>query len=128
MKCSLAEIIQLYVVCVYAFFIFICSGEMKLSTKEPLFLDMFFCFWFLQIKMLEYRKSRLEMEPLKFDQTVPAREDLDSLEFRRVKCKGVFDEKMSIYVGPRSRSISGVTENGYYLITPLYPVPGSPER
>ncbi|KAK4395727.1 Surfeit locus protein 1 [Sesamum angolense] len=53
--------------------------------------------------------------------------NFDSLEFRRVQCKGVFDEKKSIYIGPRSRSISGVTENGYYLITPLIPVPGDPE-
>lgn len=54
-------------------------------------------------------------------------EKIDSLEFRRVLCKGVFDEKRSIFVGPRSRSISGVTENGYYLITPLVPIPNDPD-
>ncbi|KAI3454950.1 hypothetical protein Pfo_011613 [Paulownia fortunei] len=80
-----------------------------------------------KIKMLEYRQSRLGMEPLKGNEIVPSSGSLDTLEFRRVQCKGVFDEKKSIYVGPRSRSISGVTENGYYLITPLIPVPGDPE-
>jgi surfeit locus 1 family protein len=50
------------------------------------------------------------------------------LEFRKVVCKGVFDDKNSIYVGPRSRSISGVTENGYYVITPLMPVHDYPDR
>ncbi|KAL3529118.1 hypothetical protein ACH5RR_008440 [Cinchona calisaya] len=80
-----------------------------------------------KIKMLEYRQNRLGMEPLKCDKIEISSGNLDSLEFRKVKCKGVFDEKKSIYVGPRSRSISGVTENGYYLITPLLPIPGNPE-
>lgn len=78
--------------------------------------------------MLEYRENRLHMEPLKFTSETPSSEELDSLEFRKVVCKGAFDEKKSIYVGPRSRSISGVTENGYYLITPLLPVPNCPDR
>ncbi|XP_044465344.1 surfeit locus protein 1-like isoform X2 [Mangifera indica] len=46
---------------------------------------------------------------------------------RRVICKGVFDEEKSVYVGPRSRSISRVTENGYYVVTPLMPIPNNPE-
>jgi surfeit locus 1 family protein len=82
----------------------------------------------LQIKMLEYRQKRLEMEPLMFKSISPSNGKLDSMEFRKVKCKGVFDEERSIYVGPRSRSISGVTENGYYVITPLMPIPNSTER
>lgn len=67
------------------------------------------------------------MEPLKFSSAYPSSEELDSLEFRKVVCKGVFDDKNSIYVGPRSRSISGVTENGYYVITPLMPVHDYPD-
>ncbi|KAI3694455.1 hypothetical protein L1987_77420 [Smallanthus sonchifolius] len=79
-----------------------------------------------KVKMLEYKQSRLEMEPIYCNHITPS-ENLDSLEFRRVVCKGVFDESKSIYVGPRSRSISGVTENGYYLITPLIPLPNIPD-
>ncbi|KAK9075922.1 hypothetical protein SSX86_004252 [Deinandra increscens subsp. villosa] len=79
-----------------------------------------------KVKMLEYKKSRLEMEPINCNHISPSSENLDSLEFRRVVSKGVFDESKSIYVGPRSRSISGVTENGYYVITPLMPLPNSP--
>lgn len=75
-----------------------------------------------KIAMLEYRQKRLEMEPVKWIEVSPSSKKMDSLEFRRIICKGVFDEDRSIYVGPRSRSISGVTENGYYLITPLMPV------
>ncbi|KAK6123671.1 hypothetical protein DH2020_042588 [Rehmannia glutinosa] len=67
------------------------------------------------------------MEPLRGNEVVPSSGSLESLNFRRVRCKGIFDEKKSVYVGPRSRSISGVTENGYYLITPLIPMPGDPE-
>nr|GFC10696.1 surfeit locus protein 1 [Tanacetum cinerariifolium] len=77
--------------------------------------------------MLEYKKSRLEMEPINCNYITPSGENIETLEFRRVVCKGVYDETRSIYVGPRSRSISGVTENGYYLITPLMPVSSSTE-
>ncbi|KAJ1438722.1 Surfeit locus 1/Shy1 [Sesbania bispinosa] len=80
-----------------------------------------------KIKTLEYREKRLQMEPLKLRSAYPSSEELDSLEFRKVVCKGVFDDKKSIYVGPRSRSISGVTENGYYVITPLMPVHNDPD-
>ncbi|XP_050220332.1 surfeit locus protein 1 [Mercurialis annua] len=80
-----------------------------------------------KIKMLDFRQKRLELEPMKFNEVSPSSEQLDTLEFRRVACKGVFDEKRSIFVGPRSRSISGVTENGYYVITPLMPIPNDPE-
>nr|ACU18859.1 unknown [Glycine max] len=80
-----------------------------------------------KIKMLEYREKRLQMEPLKFSSAYSSDEELDSLEFRKVVCKGYFDDKKSVYVGPRSRSISGVTENGYYIITPLMPVPNCPD-
>ncbi|XWS50847.1 hypothetical protein CRYUN_Cryun12cG0124800 [Craigia yunnanensis] len=75
-----------------------------------------------KIKMLDYRQKRLQMEPLKLNDMPPSSENLESLEFRRVVCKGVFDDGRSIYIGPRSRSISGVTENGYYVITPLMPI------
>lgn len=75
-----------------------------------------------KIKMLDYRQKRLQMEPLKLNDMTPTSENLETLEFRRVLCKGVFDDGRSIYVGPRSRSISGLTENGYYVITPLMPI------
>ncbi|XP_073024216.1 surfeit locus protein 1-like [Primulina eburnea] len=80
-----------------------------------------------KIKMLEFRQSRLGIEPLKGNQILSSTGNPDSLEFRRIQCRGVFDDKKSIYIGPRSRSISGVTENGYYLITPLIPVLGDVE-
>ncbi|KZV21734.1 Surfeit locus 1 cytochrome c oxidase biogenesis protein isoform 1 [Dorcoceras hygrometricum] len=80
-----------------------------------------------KIKMLEFRQSRLGIEPLKGNQILPSIGNPDSLEFRRIQCRGGFDDKKSIYVGPRSRSISGVTENGYYVITPLIPVRGDLE-
>ncbi|XP_012486386.1 surfeit locus protein 1 [Gossypium raimondii] len=77
-----------------------------------------------KIEMLDHRQKRLQMEPLKLNDMPPSSETLDTLEFRRVVCKGVFYYERSIYIGPRSRSISGVTENGYYVITPLMPIPG----
>ncbi|PON44683.1 Surfeit locus 1/Shy [Parasponia andersonii] len=80
-----------------------------------------------KVKMLEYRNKRLELEPLRWNSVFQPSEGLDSLQFRKVVCKGNFDEEKSIYVGPRSRSISGVTENGYYVITPLLPIPNDPD-
>ncbi|KAK4742864.1 hypothetical protein SAY87_000865 [Trapa incisa] len=56
------------------------------------------------------------MEPLKFNDVATSRKTIDSLEFRRVACTGV---KRLVFVGPRSQCISGVTENGYYLVMPL---------
>lgn len=79
-----------------------------------------------KINMLEYRKNKLGSEPINCNNLTLSKENLDALEFRRLVCEGVFDEKKSIYVGPRSRSISGVTENGYYVITPLMPIPNNP--
>ncbi|KAH7653927.1 surfeit locus 1 family protein [Dioscorea alata] len=78
-----------------------------------------------KMEMLDYRKKRLEMEPILWNKLKSCSgSDLDdSLEFRKVLCEGVFDEEKSVYIGPRSRSISGVTENGYYVITPLFPTP-----
>ncbi|XP_056699833.1 surfeit locus protein 1 isoform X2 [Spinacia oleracea] len=70
------------------------------------------------------RRERLTMEPVEFN-VIASGENSTTLEFRRVVCRGAFDEKKSIFVGPRSRSISGITENGYYLITPLVPISGS---
>lgn len=78
--------------------------------------------------MLDYRRKRLEMEPLKWNELSSSDHDFDSLEFRKVICEGDFDESKSVYIGPRSRSISGVTENGFYVITPLIPRITGPGR
>lgn len=61
------------------------------------------------------------MEPIMWNELASSKIDLHSLEFRKVLCEGDFDEGKSVYIGPRSRSISGVTENGYYVISPLIP-------
>uniref|UniRef100_A0A1D1Y3Y4 SURF1-like protein n=1 Tax=Anthurium amnicola TaxID=1678845 RepID=A0A1D1Y3Y4_9ARAE len=79
-----------------------------------------------KIEMIEHRKKRLEMKPIIWGKVSSVDEGLDCLEFRKVECEGVFDESKTIYLGPRSRSISGVTENGYYVITPLIPVSSEP--
>ncbi|KAK9109754.1 hypothetical protein Sjap_017814 [Stephania japonica] len=82
-----------------------------------------------KIELLEYRRNRLELKPLNWGSLSSSfGGDLDSLEFRRVTCEGVFDDNKSVFVGPRSRSISGVTENGYYVIAPLMPIADDPER
>ncbi|KAL1208971.1 Surfeit locus protein 1-like [Cardamine amara subsp. amara] len=71
---------------------------------------------------LHYRQLCLEMEPMELNKT----KNVDRLGFRRVVCKGIFDKKKSIYVGPKPRSMSKGSENGFYVITPLFPIPNEP--
>ncbi|VAI08716.1 unnamed protein product [Triticum turgidum subsp. durum] len=68
------------------------------------------------------------MEPVAWNETVSSAVSSDPavLEFRKIVCEGDFDTEKSVFLGPRSRSISGVTENGYYVITPLIPRPTEP--
>ncbi|VFQ66755.1 unnamed protein product [Cuscuta campestris] len=80
-----------------------------------------------KVEMLEYRQNRLGMDPLKSNELSLSSEDLNGLELRKVLCRGAFDEMKSVYVGPCSRSISGVIENGYCVITPLLPVSDDPK-
>ncbi|XP_026388562.1 surfeit locus protein 1-like [Papaver somniferum] len=81
-----------------------------------------------KVEMLDYRRNRLGLDPVVWNNISSSSSgDSGSLEFRRVMCEGIFDESKSIYVGPRSRSISGVTENGYYVITPLVPNSSDPK-
>ncbi|KAF4373549.1 hypothetical protein F8388_025243 [Cannabis sativa] len=82
------------------------------------------CFFFLELLLLVLVLGKYSEDKISVFQP---NEGLDSLEFRKVVCKGHFDEEKSIYIGPRSRSISGVTENGYYVITPLLPIPNCPD-
>jgi surfeit locus 1 family protein len=80
------------------------------------------------MELIEHRQKRLEQDPVLLTSIMPETSDIQakakisSLEFRKVVCEGVYDESKSIYIGPRSRSVSGVTENGYYVVTPLMPV------
>ncbi|GAB2225420.1 hypothetical protein Droror1_Dr00006214 [Drosera rotundifolia] len=78
-----------------------------------------------KIEMLDYRRKRLDLDPIRLTSASNSGSS-DDLEFRRIVCRGLLDEKRSIFVGPRSRSISGVTTNGYYIITPIMPVSGDP--
>mmetsp|Transcript_272 Transcript_272/g.623 ORF Transcript_272/g.623 Transcript_272/m.623 type:complete len:375 (-) Transcript_272:746-1870(-) len=40
-------------------------------------------------------------------------------EYKRVHATGVFDNEKSIFIGPRPRSTMGVTESGYFMVTPM---------
>ena len=103
----------------------------------------------MQIELLELRKKRLGAPPVPLEAALeeslfvnlhsslppglppppPASDGLFSkeagrpLEYRQVLCKGHYDENNSIFLGPRGKSIYGVTEKGYFLITPLLPSP-----
>ncbi|XP_019095276.1 PREDICTED: surfeit locus protein 1-like [Camelina sativa] len=74
-------------------------------------------------KLVDVRLKCLEAKPRKLNTVM----NVDELGFQRVVCKGVFDVKRSIYVGPKPRSKSSKdSENGFYVITPLLPIPNEP--
>lgn len=90
-------------------------------------------------ELLEHRRNRLRDDVVPIDLAINSvhvdskkDNDLDairkdviqSLEYKRVQCQGVFAEEKSIFLGPRGRTNHGVTERGYFLITPLFPVEG----
>ncbi|XP_024006329.1 surfeit locus protein 1-like isoform X2 [Eutrema salsugineum] len=75
------------------------------------------------MKQLDFRQLCLQMEPMKL---MTAVKNVDRIGFRRVVCKGVFDKQRSIYVGPKPRSMSKGSESGFYVITPLLPIPNEP--
>ncbi|BBN02775.1 surfeit locus 1 family protein [Marchantia polymorpha subsp. ruderalis] len=75
-----------------------------------------------KIETLDYKRKRLEEEPVPLGEIVGATKTgatVDDLEYRKVICQGVYDGSKSVLVGPRARSAFGVTQKGYYLITPL---------
>lgn len=63
-----------------------------------------------------------------WNEVISSKFNLDSLGFKETLCEGYFDESKPVNVGPHSRSISRVIENGYYLITPLIPKTSDPNR
>ncbi|EOA40600.1 hypothetical protein CARUB_v10009331mg [Capsella rubella] len=73
-------------------------------------------------KHVNFRLKCLEMKPRKLNTMT----NVDELGFQRVVCKGVFDVQRSIYVGPKPRSNSKDLEKGFYVITPLLPIPNVP--
>ncbi|KAG6548054.1 hypothetical protein Mapa_010488 [Marchantia paleacea] len=75
-----------------------------------------------KIELLDYKRKRLEGEPVPLGEIVGATKTgatVDDLEYRKVICEGVYVGSKSLLVGPRARSAFGVTQKGYYLITPL---------
>ena len=81
----------------------------------------------LQIELLNFRRSRFEEEPIALEEALALTQaggetssTSDALQYRKVYCEGVFDESKSVFVGPRSRTLYGAAEKGYYIVTPLF--------
>eukprot|EP00850_Spirogloea_muscicola_P005689 SM000026S08938 [mRNA] locus=s26:674772:677269:+ [translate_table: standard] len=80
-----------------------------------------------KVDLLQQREQRLQEEPvpltleLKLAASSSQHVGASPFEYRRVVCEGMLDEARSLFVGPRGRSVGGITEKGYYLITPVIP-------
>ncbi|XP_047973543.1 surfeit locus protein 1-like [Salvia hispanica] len=78
-------------------------------------------------KVHKYREGRLKLEALQGNRIYTERQSLDSVEFRRVVCRGVYDHKNSILVHKYIKINSGYWKYGYNLLTPLHPIPNDPQ-
>ncbi|KAK9903589.1 hypothetical protein WJX75_009401 [Coccomyxa subellipsoidea] len=67
-----------------------------------------------KVEQIKSREAGLKGEPINILQSS---EKLK--EYQRVICEGELKHERSILVGPRPRSVMGITQSGYVLITPL---------
>ncbi|MCO5610805.1 hypothetical protein L7F22_065046 [Adiantum nelumboides] len=83
-----------------------------------------------KMELLDHRRERLKDDVIPLDLATTTIQSnskqthqgvLENLEYKRVQCEGVFEDEKSIFLGPRGRTHHGVTERGYFLITPLVP-------
>ncbi|KAG0617201.1 hypothetical protein M758_5G172400 [Ceratodon purpureus] len=78
-----------------------------------------------KIELLDFRRARFEEDPIALEEALAIkRQSVDNaqsdvLQYRKVYCEGVLDESKSLFVGPRSRTLYGAAEKGYYIVTPL---------
>ena len=81
---------------------------------------------YVQIELLDLRRARFEEDPIALEEALAIkrqntdRSESDVLQYRKVYCEGFLDESKSLFVGPRSRTLYGAAEKGYYMITPLF--------
>lgn len=77
-----------------------------------------------KIELLNFRRERFEEDPIALEEALSIKSQnaesvSDVLQYRKVHCEGILDESRSLFVGPRSRTLYGAAEKGYYMITPL---------
>lgn len=93
----------------------------------------------VQIELLDFRRARFEEDPIVLEEALAikrhntgiishAEPAADVLQYRKVYCEGVLDEAKSLFVGPRSRTLYGAAEKGYYIVTPLICKSNSDDR
>lgn len=74
-----------------------------------------------KIEMLEERQRVMAAEEDAPPEVLFARHDAAGVpEYTKVGVSGRFDESKSVFIGPRPRSSMGITEAGYFMVTPMY--------
>ncbi len=98
----------------------------NLALMLPPALAGFLGFWQVgrrgeKIGMLESREKMMNDGTMQDVFTVmDLSEDNSGLaEYTPVCASGIYDESKSVFIGPRPRSSMGVTESGYFMVTPL---------
>ena len=80
-----------------------------------------------KVEMLEERQRVMAAEDDASPDVLFARQDAVVPEYTKVGVSGRFDESQSVFIGPRPRSSMGITEAGYFMVTPMY-VDGDREK
>lgn len=74
-----------------------------------------------KIGMLEERQRVMAAEEDAPSEVLFARQDAAVVpEYTKVGVSGRFEESESVFIGPRPRSSMGITEAGYFMVTPMY--------
>ncbi len=80
----------------------------------------------MQIELLDYRRKRLEEEPVLLETVLATSkgsgenfQSVDLLEYRRVVIQGKYDDSKSLFVGPRVQTLYGEAKKGYQMVTPF---------
>eukprot|EP00210_Caulerpa_lentillifera_P001265 g1221.t1 len=102
---------------------FVASTGTFTWKSSFLFLPSIFAaglgYWQLQRKKWKEDLLQKRLEKV-YSTPVPLFRNLSNITlYDRVKDKGVFQEDSSIFIGPRIRTVNGMPQQGYVLITPF---------
>lgn len=102
------------------------SSFKNLALMLPPALAAFLGFWQVgrreeKVEMLESRERMMKEGSIQDVYMVMDRDKDYSgfAEYTPVCATGIYDESKSVFIGPRPRSSMGVTESGYFMVTPL---------
>eukprot|EP00238_Polyblepharides_amylifera_P008121 CAMPEP_0196585052 /NCGR_PEP_ID=MMETSP1081-20130531/49389_1 /TAXON_ID=36882 /ORGANISM="Pyramimonas amylifera, Strain CCMP720" /LENGTH=276 /DNA_ID=CAMNT_0041906471 /DNA_START=303 /DNA_END=1133 /DNA_ORIENTATION=- len=78
-----------------------------------------------KLNLLAFREDQLKKDPIPLN-IITQHNFEPGQEFQRVLCEGEVDISKTRFIGPRVKSVCGLTKKGYLMVSPLKPKDGSP--